>query len=53
MGKKKIERIEKIENQNQRKVSINILSHQHLQVTYCKRKKGLIKKTIELSLLCD
>lgn len=41
MGKKRIERIQKIVNLNQRKV------------TLCKRKKGLIKKIIELSVLCD
>lgn len=41
MGKKKLERIERIDNDVQRKV------------TYCKRKKGLLKKTIELSVLCQ
>ena len=41
MGKKRIERIQRIDNQSQRKV------------TLCKRKKGLIKKVIELSVLCD
>ena len=41
MGKKKIEKIRLIGNDSVRKV------------TFCKRKKGLIKKAIELSLLCD
>lgn len=41
MGKKRIEKFTKIVNNNQRKVCL------------CKRKKGLLKKTIELSLLCD
>ena len=36
-----IEKIMKIQNAQQRKVCL------------CKRKKGLIKKAIELSLLCD
>ena len=39
--RKRIEKIRKIDN----------LSHR--KVTYCKRKKGLLKKSIELSLLCD
>ena len=41
MGKKRIEKITRIINDNQRKV------------TLCKRKKGLLKKAIELSVLCD
>ena len=40
MGKRKICIIEQIED----RVSRN--------VTYCKRKKGLIKKAMELSILC-
>ena len=41
MGKKRIEKIERIQNPNQRKVCL------------CKRRKGLLKKAIELSVLCD
>lgn len=40
MGKKKLEKIKLIQNPSQRKV------------TLCKRKKGLLKKAIELSVLC-
>ena len=41
MGKRKIDKITCIQDLNARKV------------TLCKRKKGLIKKAIELSVLCD
>lgn len=41
MGKKKLEAITKIMDKNSR------------NVTYCKRKRGLIKKAIELSMLCE
>ena len=41
MGKKKLEKIDLIQNKNSR------------NVTYCKRKRGLIKKAIELSKLCN
>ena len=41
MGKKKIEKFERIENMNKR------------NVTYCKRKKGILKKAMELSALCN
>ena len=41
MGKKKIDKIERINDDIVRRV------------TYCKRKKGLLKKSIELSILCD
>ena len=41
MGKKKYEFIEKIDQTNSR------------NITYYKRIKGLVKKCIELSVLCD
>lgn len=41
MGKRKYSKIERIENQNSR------------NITYLKRVKGIIKKAIELSQLCD
>jgi len=41
MGKKKLVSISKISDKNSR------------NVTYCKRKRGLIKKAIELSKLCE
>jgi hypothetical protein len=40
MGKKKYEFIEKIKNSNKR------------NITYHKRIKGLLKKAIEISVLC-
>ncbi len=41
MRKKKVEKIKRIEDFKQRRVA------------FCKRKKGLLKKCIELSYLCD
>ena len=41
MGKKKIDKLKLITNKNQRNVA------------FCKRKRGFLKKAIELSCLCD
>ena len=41
MGKKKVEIMKRIEDFKQRRVA------------FCKRKKGMLKKSMELSLLCD
>ena len=41
MGKKRIEKFERVASNLSRRVM------------FCKRKKGLIKKMIELSILCD
>ena len=41
MGKKKIDKLKLIEDKNQRNVA------------FCKRKRGFLKKAIELSSLCD
>ena len=41
MGKRAIDKSKKIENKNQRSVA------------FCKRKRGFLKKAIELSRLCD
>ena len=40
MGKKKIDKLQLIENKQQRNVA------------FCKRKRGFLKKAIELSQLC-
>ena len=41
MGKKKIDKLSLIDNRMQRNVA------------FCKRKRGFLKKAIELSCLCD
>lgn len=41
MGKRKMDQIEVIQNNTKK------------SITFCKRKKGLIKKAIQLSVLCD
>ena len=41
MGKRKIDKCKRIENKSQRSVA------------FCKRKRGFLKKAIELSKLCD
>ena len=41
MGKKKLENYDKIENDNKRLITLS------------KRKKGILKKAMELSKLCD
>lgn len=41
MGKKKIDKLKLISNKNQRNVA------------FCKRKRGFLKKAIELSCLCE
>ena len=51
MGKKKIN-ITKIKQERLRQVSTS-LTLILCKITYCKRKKGLLKKAMELSLLCD
>ena len=60
MGRKKIQ-ISRIEDERVRKVSnfeLNTLQSSiphfaRLQVTFTKRKAGLMKKAMELSMLCD
>ena len=47
MGRNKI-KIERIKNERIRQVILN-----KIQVTFYKRKRGLLKKAMELSLLCE
>lgn len=52
MAKRRIEKVQPIANTSHRKVSPFVDTNQS-QVTYCKRKKGLLKKSMELSILCE
>ncbi len=54
MGKRKI-KIERISNNRQRQVSFLLfnLTYYYSQLTFYKRKNGLIKKAMELSMLCS
>ena len=50
MGRRKI-KIQRIQDERLRQVGLDFSSSQSIQVTLTKRKKGLIKKAMELSLL--